>query len=214
MRRFRLFAHLILAALLALPCAASAVDSADPAYAPSPARDYPAFWFAPGDTTREKAGVPKTGTMRGTWDMGTTNLVFDRMMWTIEGVKGGKDVRLSWDHDNGKIRGRVGNLFVDLKVEWSAERVRVSGLGDGEIIDYTCDWTARRVDGQAYGKTISLPFDMDKGIDGMANGGISKLVYSKKSGALNGLLGVDMANLKLENLDLYDFLMHLYIFLH
>lgn len=214
MRRFPPFALLVLAALLALPCAASAVDSADPAYAPSAERDYPDFWFAPWDEAKERAGAPKIGKMRGTWDMGSTDLTFDRLMGSIEGVKGGRDVRVSWDHENGKIRGRIGNLFVDLKVEWSSERVRVSGTGDGEIIDYTADWPAKRVDGQAYGKSIAITYNPDKGVDGMANGSLVKLIYSKKNGALNGMFGVDMANLKLENLDLTDFLMHLYIFLH
>ena len=210
----RAFACLIALALL-LAAAPAAAPSAGPVYVTAVEAEYPAHWFAPGSADRSRAGLPKVGTMRGTWDMATTDLTFDRVSWTMSGVKGPKQVRLTWDHDAGVIKGAVGGVMVSLKVEWTPERVRLVGAADGEVIDYTCDWTAKRIDGTAFGKTVALTFDLEKGnVDGLANGGLTKMVYSKKSGALNGLLGVDMANLKLENLDLYDFFMHLYIFLH
>ena len=158
--------------------------------------------------------LPKIGSMRGVFRNRKIMLTFNRTFWTITGNHGAHDVGLTINHEKATIVGRAYGDSLSLGFDWSPEKISQHGMVAGILYNMALDWKAGTAVGRGLGKGIRLQFSLDDGrITGWMPGGQVNLTLNEISGVLQGTVGGKFCQLTLTNVDLYDFLQHLYLFL-
>ncbi|MDE1977526.1 MAG: hypothetical protein KGI84_09760, partial [Elusimicrobia bacterium] len=122
-------------------------------------------------------------------------------------------VDININNENGTITGREGSAPVALFFQWSPSVIRISGTDAGAAYNVTLSVTGGSISGTAEGSPIYATFRMDGGpIQGSNTGNIA-LSYDVVSGRVNGTINGSPIDVTLTNLDLSDFMEHLYLFL-
>ena len=168
----------------------------------------------PANALSRTRALPKIGTMKGVFRDRKIMLTFNRTFWTITGNHGAHDVGLNISHESSTIFGRAYGDALSLGFDWSPEMISQQGTVADVRYDMVLDWEAGTAQGWGMGKAIRLQFSIDDGrITGWMPGGQVNLTFNELSGVLQGTVGGKFCQLTLTNVDLYDFLQHLYLFL-
>ena len=203
-------------AVLAAPLFARAQDSVESLAAGARGLDVPAFskleagFRAPAVLALHR---PFSGTIAGTFAGGPVNLILNRYAWDITGRVGSSPVSVDIDNQNGTFTGEEGQSRVALFFQWSPDVIRISGTDAGAPYNVTLNVTGGVISGTAEGSPLKATFRMDGGpIQGSNTGDIS-LNYDVVSGRVNGVINGSPIDVTLTDLDLSDFMEHLYLFL-
>ena len=204
------------AAVLAVPFFARAQASIESLAAGAHNLELPAFskleavFRAPSALALRR---PSSGAIAGTFAGGPVNLVLNRYSWDITGRVGSSPVDVDIDNQNGTFTGEEGQSRVALFFQWSPDVIRISGTDAGNPYNVTLDVTGGVISGTAEGSPLRATFRMDGGpIQGSNTGDIS-LNYDAVSGRVNGVINGSPIDVTLTDLDLSDFMEHLYLFL-
>jgi|GEM_PF-6314729 len=156
---------------------------------------------------------PRLGTITGGMNYQPLKLTFDRINWTIEGGINLQPVRIKIDHAAKTISGGANQAPVEIKFEWSPERIVLDGGVNHSPLHMDIDWQSGLLTGYANHSPLRIDFNMETGIlKGYVNHNPISLTFDKFTGKITGginLMPVDMA---FENLDLFDFITHFYLF--
>ncbi|HVA66087.1 MAG TPA: hypothetical protein VNK24_04080 [Elusimicrobiota bacterium] len=203
-------------AVLAAPILATAQTSIESLAAGAHSLEAPTFskleagFRAPAVSALHR---PFSGTIAGTFAGGPVNLVLNRYAWDITGRVGSSPVDVNIDNQNGTFTGEEGQSRVALSFQWSPDIIRISGTDGGAPYDVTLNVTGGVISGTAEGAPLKAAFRMDGGpIQGSNTGDIS-LNYDAVSGRVNGVINGSPIDVTLTDLDLSDFMEHLYLFL-
>ncbi|MFZ2959438.1 MAG: hypothetical protein WA705_21330 [Candidatus Ozemobacteraceae bacterium] len=159
-------------------------------------------------------GLPRFGTISGAIDGMGVNITLDRTLWTITGTLNQAPINVKIDHSRMTIFGTANKYPIDLDFTWTPEKVTYKGLAAASTYESTLIWSPGSLTGFAGGAPLNLNFDIEAGVvHGTACKGFVSLSFDKVSGRLLGNFAGRAVNIVLVNLDLFDFLQHLYLFL-
>ena len=207
----------------------AALSLIHPARAASPAEAVFAAGFAdfqtlgiPDQGLRKTAEVLRiraasrnpVGAVTGAANHSLVELYFDRRTWEITGGANRSPVRLSIDHQKGLITVGANHSPVELRFTWTPERIVYEGGANRSPVRLELDWIKGRLEGNSNNSPVLLEFDLEQGwVRGHAAGSPVQLQYDAVRGTITGAMNHSPADLRLVNLDLSDFLQHIYLFL-
>ncbi len=166
---------------------------------------------APADfASRRAAG----GTITGAMNHSPVQLQFDRRAWTITGGINNSPVQVAIDHAARRIHGGANHSPVELAFEWTSDRWCIEGGANRSPVRLETYWLRGTLEGHSNRSPVKLEFDLPAGtIRGYANRAPVELSYDAASGRITGAMNRSPVDITLVNLDLSDFLSHLYLFL-
>lgn len=156
---------------------------------------------------------PKQGFITGKVGVKDYSITFDRVAWTITGTAGDKPVDVKIDHAACTIRGTAMDSGIDLTFKWTPQEVGFDGEAYGYPYWVNINWDGKTATGGIGCSMLDLTFNLQGGtLTGDLGGKPANLKYDEISGRLTGELFKRPVDLKLVNLDLSDFIQHMYLF--
>jgi nucleoredoxin len=164
--------------------------------------------------TQAARAIPQKAWVKGTVGNTSFDITFDRTAWTITGKAGDRPVDIRIDHDGKKITGYAHDSGVDLAFTWNTLEIAYDGAAYGTPFWMNIAWPQKMVYGGVSCTLMELSFDLSKGIlDGYLGEKMTHLRLDAASGLLTGELFQRPVHLQLTNLDLSDFIQHIYLFM-
>ncbi|MHB2025463.1 MAG: hypothetical protein ACYCPQ_02310 [Elusimicrobiota bacterium] len=161
----------------------------------------------------EPFGQPWRGSIDGSFNGAPVNLILDRRAWGLTGNIGQNGVNIGIDNTNGVITGTDGSMAVNLFVDWLPNVIRLSGTAGKSDYNAVIHVISGQMSGTAMGSPLQVSFSMDGGIISGSNTGPIALNYDVTSGSVNGIINGMPIDVTLTDMDISDFMEHLYLFL-
>lgn len=166
------------------------------------------------DDVNTLRSIPKQGWIKGTIGGKSYFVTIDRTAWTIKGTAGDKPVDIKINHEAKKIQGFAHDSGVDMGFTWSPEAYSLDGDAYGSPYWINISWPTGEANGGMACSMISLSWNMETGkLTGFLSDRKADVTYNKVSGRLTGDFFKRPIDLQITNLDLSDFIQHLYLFL-
>ncbi len=166
------------------------------------------------DDVNTLRSIPKQGWIKGTIGGKSYYVTFDRTSWTIKGTAGDKPVDIKIDHQNKRIQGYAHDSGVDLYFTWATDAYSLEGDTYGTPYWINISWPGAEANGGIACSMITLSWNLDTGkVTGFLSDRKADMKFDKVSGRLTGDFFKRPIDVQITNLELSDFITHLYLFL-